>query len=371
MRSVSLPSFAKINLDLRVLGTRPDGYHDLRTVFQSLALFDNVTVTVRRGPLAVTCDEPDIPTDRRNLVWKAASLLHRVATGKTAAPRDIAIDLRKRVPSEAGLGGGSSNAAMTLLALNKLWKLDLDLASLTRIGARLGADVPYFLRRRHRARPRARRRHLSAGRHAAGARRDPASGLRRGDRRCLHVVRRRARRAAKEPAPRGRCRPAGRPGRRRCATISRRRWSGITRRSAASASRCSMPGRRLRPCPAPDRRYFGLFERADAARRTANDLARPGWLSLHTRTLSRREYARRVAAGPAKTPATISVSTPRLQTLRVRRVPRGVGAWPSGKAPAFGAGIRRFESFRPNQYCVASSSLAAAIMSCDQQVSEN
>ena len=145
MRSVSLPSFAKINLDLRVLGTRADGYHDLRTVFQSLALFDNVTVTARRGPLAVTCDEPDIPTDQRNLVWKAASLLHRVATGKQSAPRDIAIDLRKRVPAEAGLGGGSSNAAMTLLALNKLWKLELDPASLARIGARLGADVPYFI----------------------------------------------------------------------------------------------------------------------------------------------------------------------------------------------------------------------------------
>ena len=128
-----------------MLGTRPDGYHDLKTVFQSLSLFDNVTVTARRGPLAVTCDEPDIPTDQRNLVWKAASLLHRVATGKASAPRDVTIDLRKRVPSEAGLGGGSANAAMTLLALNKLWKLDLDLATLTRIGARLGADVPYFL----------------------------------------------------------------------------------------------------------------------------------------------------------------------------------------------------------------------------------
>jgi 4-diphosphocytidyl-2-C-methyl-D-erythritol kinase len=83
--------------------------------------------------------------DKRNLVWKAASLLHRVTTGRSSAPRDVLIDLRKRIPSEAGLGGGSSNAAMTLLALNKLWKLDLDLASLSRIGARLGADVPFFL----------------------------------------------------------------------------------------------------------------------------------------------------------------------------------------------------------------------------------
>ena len=78
-------------------------------------------------------------------MWKAASLLHHVRYGKTAAPRDIAIDLRKRIPSEAGLGGGSADAAMTLLALNALWKLDLDLATLTRLGARLGADVPFFL----------------------------------------------------------------------------------------------------------------------------------------------------------------------------------------------------------------------------------
>ncbi|HEX4913604.1 MAG TPA: 4-(cytidine 5'-diphospho)-2-C-methyl-D-erythritol kinase, partial [Vicinamibacterales bacterium] len=145
MRTVSLPAFAKINLDLRVLGTRADGFHDLKTVFQSLMLFDNVTVSVRRGPLTLTCDEPDIPTDQRNLVWKAASLLHRMRTGKSTAPRDITIDLRKRIPAEAGLGGGSADAAMTLLALNALWKLDLDIATLSRIGARLGADVPFFL----------------------------------------------------------------------------------------------------------------------------------------------------------------------------------------------------------------------------------
>ena len=116
MPFVSLPAFAKINLDLRILGTRPDGYHDLRTIFQSLALFDQVTVTRRRGPFEIICDQEDIPTNRRNLVWQAASLLHRVSTGKTSALQGISIDLRKRIPSEAGLGGGSADAAMTLLA---------------------------------------------------------------------------------------------------------------------------------------------------------------------------------------------------------------------------------------------------------------
>jgi 4-diphosphocytidyl-2-C-methyl-D-erythritol kinase len=295
MRSVSLPSFAKINLDLRILGTRPDGYHDLKTVFQSLALFDNVTVTARRGPLAVTCDEPDIPTDQRNLVWKAASLLHRVATGKQSVPGGIAIDLRKRVPSEAGLGGGSSNAAMTLLALNKLWKLDLDLASLTRIGARLGADVPYFL--------------------VGGT----ALGLGRGDdiypladMPPVHVVILRPGfgvatsdaytwfdeelRRAKEPAPR--VVPPGWPA-----------WSATLRndleipvvRHHPAIGRIKQSlvdaGAAFAAMSGSGSAVFGLFERADAARRTANDLARPGWLSLLTRTLDRKEYARRVAAG--------------------------------------------------------------------------
>ena len=296
MRSISLPSFAKINLDLRVLGTRPDGYHDLKTVFQSLALFDNVTVTARRGPLTVTCDEPDIPTDQRNLAWKAASLLHRVATGQQSAPRGIAIDLRKRVPAEAGLGGGSANAAMTLLALNKLWKLDLDLASLTRIGARLGADVPYFL--------------------VGGT----ALGLGRGDdiypladMPPVHVVILRpgfgvatndaytwfdveSRRAVKDPAPR--VMPPGWPA-----------WSTTLRNDleipvvrhhpAIGRIRQSLvdAGATFAAMSGSGSAVFGLFERAEAARRTANDLARPGWLSLHTRTLNRREYARRVAAG--------------------------------------------------------------------------
>ena len=298
MRTVSLPSFAKINLDLRVLGTRADGYHDLKTVFQSLALFDNVTVSVRRGSLAVTCDEPDIPTDQRNLVWKAASLLHRVATGKQSGPRDIAIDLRKRVPAEAGLGGGSSNAAMTLLALNKLWKLDLDLASLARIGARLGADVPYFL----------------VGGTALGLGRGddiypladmppvhvvilrPGFGVATSDAYTWFDEEARPRRAMKEPA--ARLVPPGWPA-----------WSATLRNDleipvvrhhpAIGRIRQSLvdAGATFAAMSGSGSAVFGLFERADAARRTANDLARPGWLSLHTRTLNRREYARRVAAG--------------------------------------------------------------------------
>ena len=293
MRAISLPSFAKINLDLRILGTRPDGFHDLKTIFQSLALFDTVTVTVRKGPLVITCDEPDIPTDQRNLVWKAASLLHRTVRGKSTPPRDIAIDLRKRVPSEAGLGGGSSNAAMTLLALNRLWKLDLDLASLSRIGARLGADVPYFL--------------------CGGT----ALGLGRGDdiypltdMPPVHVVILRpgfgvatsdayrwfddeTRRVPKEPVPR--TVPAGWPA--WSATLRNDLEAPVVRHHPAiSRIRQSLvdAGAVFAAMSGSGSAVFGLFERSDAARRTANDLARPGWLSLHTRALTRREYARRV-----------------------------------------------------------------------------
>ena len=296
MRSVSLPSFAKINLDLRILGVRPDGYHDLRTVFQSLALFDSVTVTTRRGPLAVTCDEPDIPTDQRNLVWKAASLLHRVASGKTSVPRDIAIDLRKRVPSEAGLGGGSSNAAMTLLALNQLWKLNLDVASLTRIGARLGADVPYF---------------LVGGTSLGLGRGDDIYPL--ADMPPVHVVILRpgfgvatqdayqwfdgeTRRALKDPVHR--VVPPGWPA---WSTTLRNDLEAPVVRHHPAIGRIRQSlldaGAAFAAMSGSGSAVFGLFERADAARRTANDLARPGWLSLHTRTLNRREYARRVAAG--------------------------------------------------------------------------
>ena len=143
--TLSFPAFAKVNLDLRILGVRPDGYHDLRTVFQSLALADTVTVRRDRGPLHLTCDDPQVPTDRRNLAWKAASLLWREARLGRGEPRDVAIHLQKRIPAEAGLGGGSADAAVTLLGLNRLWKLGLDGASLSRLGARIGADVPFFL----------------------------------------------------------------------------------------------------------------------------------------------------------------------------------------------------------------------------------
>ena len=135
-------AFAKINLSLRVLGTRGDGYHELRTVFQSIALHDTLTIRARRGPFAMTCDDPACPADETNLISRAAASLWRAA-GRRGAPRDVAIDLQKRIPVQAGLGGGSSDAAAALRALARRWRVGE--AKVRAVAADLGADVPYFL----------------------------------------------------------------------------------------------------------------------------------------------------------------------------------------------------------------------------------
>lgn len=142
---LSIRAFAKINLDLRVGPVQPDGYHVVRTVLQTLRLHDTITVTSRRGPFAIACDTPGVPLDSRNLVWKAAAMLHDAAGRPGDGPSGLLVRLEKRIPAQAGLGGGSSDAAATLVALTRLWRLDADLPTLLRLAARLGADVPFFL----------------------------------------------------------------------------------------------------------------------------------------------------------------------------------------------------------------------------------
>ena len=143
MRSdfIELPSFAKVNLTLRVLGKRDDGFHEVLTVLQSVSLHDTIRFESNAEDIVLTCDDPRIPTDRDNIVVRAADKLSsrfEVAAGAT-------IHLEKRIPSPGGLGGGSSNAAVSLLALNKLWGIEADLTELQRIAAELGSDVPFFL----------------------------------------------------------------------------------------------------------------------------------------------------------------------------------------------------------------------------------
>ena len=135
---------AKINLTLRVLGIHADGYHELRTTFQSLALHDTLTFTAKPGPFRLLSHDPDCPTDESNLVWKAAARLWRAA-GRRGDPNGVTVRITKRVPVQAGLGGGSSDAAAALRALRVLWRLDVADEQLEHIGRDLGADVAFFL----------------------------------------------------------------------------------------------------------------------------------------------------------------------------------------------------------------------------------
>jgi 4-diphosphocytidyl-2-C-methyl-D-erythritol kinase len=309
LSEVTLPAYAKINLDLRVLGLRSDGFHDLRTIFQSLALHDALTFAPRKGAFVIQCDDPSIPTDRRNLVWKAAALLWRTAgLGRGDTPRDAAVQIRKQIPSEAGLGGGSADAAVTLLGLAHVWGLSVDAATLSRLAERIGADVPFFL--------------------VGGT----ALGLGRGDDiyplaelpRCSVVIIRpgfgvstaeaynwfdHERRAARPERPKRTLLP-GWP-----------EWSRSLRNDLEAPVTAHHPtiariktalmdaGALFAAMSGSGSTVFGLYERDDAARRTARDLARPGWQVVATRTLSRAEYAqkvklprpvrrRRVAGGP-------------------------------------------------------------------------
>ncbi len=135
-----MPSFAKINLHLRVLGKRPDGFHELCTVFQTVSLHDRMRFEAAEE-LSMTCDDPAIPIGEANLMIRAASRL-RESSGTTAGAR---LHLEKRIPSPGGLAGGSSNAAVTLIGLMRLWELDVADGDLMTIAAELGSDVPFFL----------------------------------------------------------------------------------------------------------------------------------------------------------------------------------------------------------------------------------
>jgi 4-diphosphocytidyl-2-C-methyl-D-erythritol kinase len=292
-----LSAFAKINLDLRILGLRPDGYHDLRTIFQTLALNDTLTFTPREGAFLIQCDDPEVPTDRRNLVWQAASLLWRTSGKRRGnTPRDVVVQLQKRIPARAGLGGGSSNAAVALLGLARVWELDVDIPTISRLAAGIGADVPFFL--------------------VGGT----ALGLGRGDdvnplidlpRSSAVIVRPRFGISTPEAYQWYDAEP-----RVRVRSSSRRTWpAGWPKWARNLGNDLELPVTTHHPTigrikealveagavyaamSGSGSTVFGLFERHDAANRTARDLARPGWHVLATRTMTRAEYARKL--GPA------------------------------------------------------------------------
>jgi 4-diphosphocytidyl-2-C-methyl-D-erythritol kinase len=135
---------AKINLCLRVLGTRADGYHNLWTILQSLELHDSLTCRAVKGPFRIDSADPECPTGPDNLVWRAAELLWR-AGGRPGRPRDTVVHILKRVPTRAGLGGGSSDGVAALRGLSALWRITISRDREQGLAATLGADAPFFL----------------------------------------------------------------------------------------------------------------------------------------------------------------------------------------------------------------------------------
>ncbi|HVN10100.1 MAG TPA: 4-(cytidine 5'-diphospho)-2-C-methyl-D-erythritol kinase [Patescibacteria group bacterium] len=142
MKPLRLPAFAKINECLYVLGRRPDGYHELRTIFQTIGLHDMLEMSILRSPtVRLECDDPALPAGRENLVWRAVASARR-AVGMRSG---VLVRLEKRIPVGRGLGGGSSDAAVALIGVERLARRAIPPSERLRIAGELGSDVPFFL----------------------------------------------------------------------------------------------------------------------------------------------------------------------------------------------------------------------------------
>ncbi len=140
--SLHLQAPAKVNLRLEILKRREDGYHELRTVFQKISLHDTLHFFLKKEKgISIRADHPKLPLGKRNLVHKAAQSMMKICGYRGG----VHIEIEKKIPLAAGLGGGSSNAATTLMALNKLLEIKLSQKELMEIGLGIGADVPFFL----------------------------------------------------------------------------------------------------------------------------------------------------------------------------------------------------------------------------------
>jgi 4-diphosphocytidyl-2-C-methyl-D-erythritol kinase len=142
VKALRLESPAKVNLRLEILRRREDGYHELRTLMQKISLRDTVSVSLEKGKgISITTDHPDLPLGKRNLVYQAAEMILKKSEYKDG----LHITISKKIPLGAGLGGGSSNAATTLKALNQILEIGLPTKELMKMGFGIGADVPFFL----------------------------------------------------------------------------------------------------------------------------------------------------------------------------------------------------------------------------------
>ena len=141
MTTIFEPAYAKLNLTLDVLGKREDGYHNLKSVMQTISVRDDIEVDIGTGkPWCIKCDKEDIPCDERNLAWKAAKVY---CDALNKDPDGLEIRITKRIPSQAGMGGGSADAAAVLRALNEYYDHPLSIGALAELGAQVGSDVPF------------------------------------------------------------------------------------------------------------------------------------------------------------------------------------------------------------------------------------
>ena len=141
MTTLFEPAYGKLNLTLDVLSKREDGYHDLKSVMQTLSIRDDIEIDVGTGkPWKLLCSKEGIPTDERNLAWKAAKVY---CDALNKDPNGLEIRITKRIPVEAGMGGGSADAAAVLRALNDYYGNPLSILALAELGAQVGSDVPF------------------------------------------------------------------------------------------------------------------------------------------------------------------------------------------------------------------------------------
>ncbi len=139
---IILPSYAKVNLFLKVDGLRKDGFHSIKTIYERISLNDRVTLAERSDKqIRVATNNPELPGDSSNLAYRAAALMQ----DRLAVSSGVDIKIIKNIPLGSGMGGGSSNAASVLVGLNKIWKTRLSVNELAKLGARLGSDVPFFI----------------------------------------------------------------------------------------------------------------------------------------------------------------------------------------------------------------------------------
>lgn len=142
MQTLKLKSPGKLNLRLDVLGRRPDGYHDLRMLNSTISLYDDIEINLTERGITVNCEnDPHVPSGEDNIVYKATKEIMAYSNKNVG----IEINIKKSIPSGAGMGGGSSNAAAVILGLNQLLKIHLSKDKLMAIGLRFGADIPFFL----------------------------------------------------------------------------------------------------------------------------------------------------------------------------------------------------------------------------------